>query len=225
MFNCNIHVIFLSRGVILTTNHFFRLTKMSACQNSNPLLLQVKNVLEGAQLEVIQQSQTKEQIRVLFTLQQSNWRRLQLGKEHPKRMHRYYVKPFISLCIDKEHVLLFEKVHICLLSVNEFYFYNFCLTNACQWFFQEESWASEGACECWEDGHQWNLHCYNISLFSTISSNNCVWLPHYYVLRYVLVFSMILTLGVFGFILYEQILFGFNGCRCLIHYIFLNLWF
>jgi hypothetical protein len=52
-----------------------------------------------------------------------------------------------------------------------------------------------------------------------------VWWPHYYVLSYVLVLSMILTLGVFGFILYEQILFGFNGCWCLIHYIFLNLWF
>jgi hypothetical protein len=51
-----------------------------------------------------------------------------------------------------------------------------------------------------------------------------VWWPHYYVLSYVLVFSMILTLGVFGFILYEQILFGFNGCWCLI-YIFLDLWF
>jgi hypothetical protein len=52
-----------------------------------------------------------------------------------------------------------------------------------------------------------------------------VWWQHYYVLSYVLVFSMILTLCVFGFILYEQILFGFNGCWCLIHYIFLVLWF
>jgi hypothetical protein len=52
-----------------------------------------------------------------------------------------------------------------------------------------------------------------------------VWWPHYYVLSYVLVFSMMLTLGVFGFILYEQILFGFNGGWCHIHYIFLILWF
>jgi hypothetical protein len=36
MFNCNIHVIFLSKGVILTTNHFFQVKQDVSLPEQQP---------------------------------------------------------------------------------------------------------------------------------------------------------------------------------------------
>jgi hypothetical protein len=132
MFNCNIHVIFLSRGVILTTNHFFQVNQDVSLPEQQPTPPAGEEHPRGRTTRSNSATPNKGANSAVVYTTTKQLKETAARKEHPKRMHRYYAKPFNSLCIDKEHVLLSEKVHICLLNVNEFYFYNFCLTNACQ---------------------------------------------------------------------------------------------